>query len=659
MAGPDQEVRGLNAPDQLRFEMLLTDITTRFLGMEPREVDAGVDGTLDEIRRFFDSNMCALFRFNPDADEAFLTHLAVSADIPVMPEKINYAPLAPWLYARALRGETSLVDFCKDAPPGADVDRQTALSLGIHSVLFIPVMIGGITHYALQLLFTREGPPRLADYTPRLQVLAEVLVTVLERSRAVVAREAVEARLEQAAGLAGAGLWDLDLTAGTIWATAQTRELYGVGETEPISLETLYGIVHPEDVEGLKLELEKALQSGTGLQVEYRIVLRGGGVRWLAVRGARSPQSFGGGDHFLGISMDVTERKNLEEGARRSHEEISRLNELLEIETRYLRREAGLSQSHKEIVGKSVAIRSILRFAEQVAPADTAVLIAGETGTGKELVARAIHSMSGRKERLMVKVDCASLPSTLIESELFGRERGAYTGAMTRQIGRFQLADKGTIFLDEIGELPRETQVKLLRVLEDGTFQALGDPRTVQVDVRVIAATNRDLAKEVSEGRFREDLYYRLNVFPIVVPPLRERKEDIPMLVWSFVEKFSREMRKEIRRIPKETMDALVSYQWPGNVRELKNLIEQAFILSPGDVLDVRLPVSPRTGAIGSQTLEEAERRHILQILEQTLWRIKGQGGAASRLGLNPSSLYSRMKKLGIPTKRNKGDMTP
>jgi formate hydrogenlyase transcriptional activator len=230
---------------------------------------------------------------------------------------------------------------------------------------------------------------------------------------------------------------------------------------------------------------------------------------------------------------------------------------------------------------------------------------------------------------------------------------------MTRQIGRFQLADKGTIFLDEIGELPRETQVKLLRVLEDGTFQALGDPRTVQVDVRVIAATNRDLAKEVSEGRFREDLYYRLNVFPIVVPPLRERKEDIPMLVWSFVEKFSREMRKEIRRIPKETMDALVSYQWPGNVRELKNLIEQAFILSPGDVLDVRLPVSPRTGAIGSQTLEEAERRHILQILEQTLWRIKGQGGAASRLGLNPSSLYSRMKKLGIPTKRNKGDMTP
>jgi formate hydrogenlyase transcriptional activator len=229
---------------------------------------------------------------------------------------------------------------------------------------------------------------------------------------------------------------------------------------------------------------------------------------------------------------------------------------------------------------------------------------------------------------------------------------------MTHQIGRFQLADKGTIFLDEIGELSRETQAKLLRVLQEGSFEVLGSPKTMHVDVRVVAATNRDLQKEVKEGRFREDLYYRLNVFPIVVPPLRERREDIPMLVWAFVEKFSREMRKEIRRIPKETMDALVRYHWPGNVRQLKNLIEQAFILSPGDALVVQLPHGRTVDAVSGQSLEENERQHILRTLEQTSWHIKGVGGAASCLGVNPSTLYSRMKKLGIPTQRNKDDIS-
>ncbi|MBP1648104.1 MAG: transcriptional regulator, NifA subfamily, Fis Family, partial [Bacteroidetes bacterium] len=239
-----------------------------------------------------------------------------------------------------------------------------------------------------------------------------------------------------------------------------------------------------------------------------------------------------------------------------------------------------------------------------------------------------------------------------------GRERGAYTGAMTRQIGRFQLADKGTIFLDEIGELARETQAKLLRVLQEGCFEVLGSPKTVNVDVRVIAATNRDLEKEVREGRFREDLYYRLKVFPVEVPPLRERSEDIPMLVWSFVERFSREMRKEIKRVPRETMDALVRYQWPGNVRELKNLIEQAFIISQGDVLVVRMPEPHHSMAMPDKSLEEYERQHILGVLKQTHWQIKGRRGAAALLGLNPSSLYSKMKKLGIPPKSRRDDIS-
>jgi formate hydrogenlyase transcriptional activator len=658
MAAPDRNEREVGTAVQLQFEMLLTDISARFLGMIPQDVDTEIDGALGKILKFFDSNMCGLFRVNPQREEVFLTHVQVTDDIPVVPEKLNYAPRSPWRYPKLLLGEIVLVNSLDELPEEAEVDRRSSEALGIQAYLIIPVRIGGTTRYLLQLGFTRQGPAWLIEYVPRLRVLAEVLVTALERNRAIIAREEAEVRLALAAGLAGAGLWDLDLKTNTFWGTPRTRELYGVGRGETVDLEKLYRIVHADDAEALRRDLENALQAGTVLQTEYRVVLPGGEIRWLAVQGARSPESFGGGHHFLGVSIDVTERKKTEEDARRSHEEIKRLKELLEVETNYLRKEIGLSHSHKEIVGRSRSIKSVLRQVEQVAPTDSTVLIAGETGTGKELVARAIHGMGGRKERLMVKVDCASLPSTLIESELFGRERGAYTGAMTRQIGRFQLADKGTIFLDEIGELPRETQAKLLRVIQEGCFEVLGSPQTVKVDVRIIAATNRDLAREVKEGRFREDLYYRLNIFPIEVPPLRDRREDIPMLVWSFVEKFSREMRKDIRLIPKETMDALVRYHWPGNVRELKNLVEQAFILSPGDVLLARLPEAGIANVAPAETLEEVERQHILRVLDQTRWQIKGAGGAASALGLNPATLYSRMKKLDILPRRNKDEIT-
>jgi PAS domain S-box-containing protein len=559
--------------------------------------------------------------------------------------------------AKVSRGETLLLNDLDELPEEAQFDRRGVEALGIQAILIIPVPIDGVTRYALDLAFTRPGPPSLAQYIPRLKVVAGVLVTALERSRAIISLQEAEARLDLAAGLAGAGLWDLDLQTNTLWATPLARALHGFRPDESVNLQKLFSLVHEDDAAQLKLDLERALKDGTPLRGEYRIVLPGGDMRWIAVRGARSPASFGGGEHLLGASIDVTERKTLEESAKRSHEEIRRLNERLEVETRYLRKEIGLSFSHREIVGTSDAIKSVVRLAEQVGPTESTVLILGETGTGKELVARAIHAMSGRNGRLMVKVDCASLPPTLIESELFGRERGAYTGALTRQIGRFQLADRGTLFLDEIGELPRETQAKLLRVLQEGAFEVLGNPKTVNVDVRIIAATNRDLAREVREGRFREDLYYRLKVFPIEIPPLRERPEDIPMLVWRFVEKFSVEMKKEIRRIPNETMDSLVRYNWPGNVRELKNLIEQAFILSPGDVLTLRLPEPRAPIARPVQALEEMERQHILGVLDQTHWRIKGPDGAASRLELKPSSLYGKMKKLGIPTRRKKDEI--
>jgi transcriptional regulator with GAF, ATPase, and Fis domain len=276
------------------------------------------------------------------------------------------------------------------------------------------------------------------------------------------------------------------------------------------------------------------------------------------------------------------------------------------------------------------------------------VLVRGETGSGKELVAQAIHRLSPRQRHLLVKVNCAALPSGLVESELFGREKGAYTGAMTRQIGRFEVADGSTLFLDEIGELSLEVQAKLLRVLETGEFERLGSPRTIKVDVRLIAATNRDLPEEIRKGRFREDLYYRLNVFPIRVPPLRERTEDIPLLVWTFLEECCARMGKKITQVPRRTMEALQRHPWPGNVRELRNVVEHSAIVSTGDTL--RVPILDEIAAVAAPqpTLADSERELILRALERNRWRVKGPEGAAAALGLNPSTLYSRMKKLGI-----------
>jgi formate hydrogenlyase transcriptional activator len=346
------------------------------------------------------------------------------------------------------------------------------------------------------------------------------------------------------------------------------------------------------------------------------------------------------------IFANALARQRSEQALRRALDDVTRLKRQLEAENAYLRAAAEAQPS--DIVGTSPTLKRALGQVEQVAPTDAAVLLLGETGTGKELLAHLIHRRSRRRDRAMVKLNCAALPPTLIEAELFGREKGAYTGALTRQAGRFELAHGSTIFLDEIGELPLELQVKLLRVLEDGQLERIGSTKTLTVDVRVITATNRDLAKLVAQGAFREDLYYRLNVFPIVVPPLRERQEDIPLLVWTFAKQFGKALGKPVERIPQETMEALQRYPWPGNVRELRNEIERAIILSEGSTL--RVPVGAPAGPLAAvpPTLADTERTQILAALEQSGWRIRGPAGAAARLGLKPTTLESRLKKLGL-----------
>ena len=342
-------------------------------------------------------------------------------------------------------------------------------------------------------------------------------------------------------------------------------------------------------------------------------------------------------------------RKRSDEAIRTGLAENEQLRERLERENVYLREQITLKHHHGRIIGKSRALKKVLSEAERVAGADAPVLLFGETGTGKELVAQTIpNELSARRDRAMVIVNCASLPATLIESELFGREAGAYTGAASAQVGRFTIADGSTLFLDEIGEFPIELQAKLLRVLQDGRFERLGSPESMTVNVRIIAATNRDLEQAMRDGKFRADLYHRLNVFPICVPPLRERREDIPLLVWAFVEVFGRRMGRTINSIPRRTIEQLQRYSWPGNVRELSNVIERAMILTTGDSLLVEMPTLGLGSQLSRMTLNEGMREQILRVLQDTGWRIRGAGGAAEILAIKPTTLESRMAKLGI-----------
>jgi PAS domain S-box-containing protein len=346
----------------------------------------------------------------------------------------------------------------------------------------------------------------------------------------------------------------------------------------------------------------------------------------------------------------IQQHEELEGSYLKALAEIKTLKDRLMVENIYLRQELKKKHQLDHIIGQSDGLKYVLYRAEQVAPINTTVLILGETGTGKELIAAAIHYLSPRRKLPLVTVNCAAIPENLLESELFGREKGAFTGAETKQIGRFEVADGSTLCLDEIGELPLTMQAKLLRIIQHGEFERLGSPKTIKVDVRVVATTNRNLEEEIAAGRFRKDLFYRLNVFPITLPPLRQRKEDIPLLVECFVNRYARKVGKNITSIPKETMRVLQDYAWPGNIRELESIIERAVIISPGpglqlmDRLDISLPSVPSAGG----TIKEMERQHILKVLSETGWRIEGNKGAAGILGLHPSTLRARMHKLGI-----------
>ena len=480
-----------------------------------------------------------------------------------------------------------------------------------------------------------------------------ILRDIAERMRSQQALRESEARFRNMADTAPVMIWVADESGGCTYFNKQWLDFTGRRLDQELGDGWVKGI-HPDDHARCMEVYTGSFDKRVRFEMEYRLRNKDGQYRWVYDSATPRNSSDGRFLGYIGSCIDITQRKESEEQLRKANEELKGLKNQLEAENIYLQEELQLDQRFDEIVGQSDAIKYVLFTISQVAPTDATVLIMGETGTGKELVARAIHGASSRKDRSLIKVNCGALAPTLIESELFGHEKGAFTGAGARKLGRFELANGGTIFLDEIGELPLELQVKLLRVIQENEFERLGGSKTIKADVRIIAATNRNLKLEVEKGNFREDLWYRLNVFPITVPTLRQRKEDIALLVEHFANKYAKKFGKAITSISPRAIQCLQAHSWPGNIRELANVIERAVIHAKGSVLQVidRFDEPAEETSVSIKTLEEVEREHIIHAMEDVGWRIEGQNGAAKHLGLNPSTLRARMLKLGIQRRR-------
>jgi formate hydrogenlyase transcriptional activator len=495
----------------------------------------------------------------------------------------------------------------------------------------------------------------LRDTEGRIVRWYSLITDIEERKQAEVALRRSESYLAEAQRLTRSGSWAWNVRTGAIF---WSQEIFRIYDYDPEKIKPSWSHilerVHPEDRPGIeqRAKIESTQKEKVDSEGEFRIVLPDGSIKHLHSVSHPLMDESGEITEIVGTVMDVTEQHAAKTALETAFEQIKKLKDQLFNENIVLREEVAQASMFEEIIGSSKALRSILEQLSIVASADSTVLIQGETGTGKELIARAIHNLSPRKDQAFVKVNCAAIPSGLLESELFGHEKGSFTGAIAQKIGRFELAHKGTLFLDEVGDIPLELQPKLLRVLQEQEFERLGSTRTQRVDVRLLAATNANLTQLVAEKKFRSDLYYRLNVFPVTVPPLRERREDIPLLVRHFANKYARRMGKKIESIPKETMHALAHYAWPGNIRELQNLMERAVLLSTGPLL--RVPLAEISAcsdlqAVGEgNVLEQAEREQIVRALRESNWVVGGARGAAARLGLKRTSLAYKMQKLGI-----------
>ncbi|WAR43201.1 sigma-54-dependent Fis family transcriptional regulator [Methylomonas rapida] len=653
----DKNIALVELEQSLKIQSLLGELSNTFVRVPNEQIDQAVQNSLCRIAEQLDLDHIALGLITPDSQDFYSKYCyAKSCSKPWQADSLMAE--GPYLTRTLLAGKPFIMHDVDKLPHEGAVDRENFLRYNIRADLVFPFVVGG--HLCGGIGFASSRPRHWTNETVRgLGLIADVFANVLERKRTVQTIQGREEQMRLAAEAAGIGLWVWNIPKDKIWATDRAREIYGVPLQEELSFQRFLDCLHPDDKQSVNEVVQRILQGENQLRHEYRVLHADGSEHWVCATGRCQRSASGLPELLMGATLNITEvRRNKIELERANAdlklalEQIGSLKDQLQHENIYLRHEISGRYAAELNSSNSPAMRRIQEQIEQVGPTLATVLIIGETGTGKERLATALHEASPRKDRPMIRVNCAAIPAALIESELFGREKGAYTGALSRQVGRFELADRSTLFLDEVGELPLEAQAKLLRALQEKEIERLGNPKPIKIDVRVIAATNRNLANEVAAGRFREDLYYRLNVFPIELPPLRERREDIPKLVEAFVNEFALSMDKNVDGVAKASMESLRCYAWPGNIRELRNIVERAVILAKGPILKIALPngtiqtTTPAKPAMGR--LEDVERDYILRVLEATGWRVRGQGGAAEILGLKPSTLESRMIKLNI-----------
>jgi PAS domain S-box-containing protein len=637
--------------ERLLFEQMLSELSARFVNLAPDRIHGEIRRALDSIGKGFDVDRVCVFELSENDQKLHLVHSHKNARIPAPPSELKFEHL-PWIRQKLFEDEIIAISDSEDLPAEAGVDRDYIRARGITSLALIPLSTGENTLGLLSLAMLRHRKKWPGELIRQCRLVAEVFANALMRKRGEKSLRRAEAKYRTVADFTYDWEYWVNTDGSFEYVSPSCERISGYTTREFVENPSLFReIVVPQDRERWDRHFQDSRREPRAREIQFRIQTRDGQIRWIEHNCQPVSDRKGRLQGFRAGNRDITDRKQTEVDLRAAYADIEKLKNQLEAETASLQAEIKLEHNFENIVGNSAALKYVLYKVGQVAEADTTVLVLGESGTGKELAARAIHNNSPRGVRPLVKVDCATLPPHLIESELFGHERGAFTGADTRQLGRFEVADGTSIFLDEIGELPLGLQVKLLRVLQDGEFERLGSSRTIRVDVRVVAATNRDLEVEIRKGRFRKDLFYRLNVFPITVPPLRERTEDIPLLVGFFVEKASKRLGKSIRQVPERIVQQLQDYRWPGNIRELENVIERAVINSSGPRLyladDFAASVrGQRTPPLKS--LEEVEKDHILRVLQSTHWRIDGAKGGALILKMNPSTLRSRMRKLGI-----------
>jgi PAS domain S-box-containing protein len=687
--------------EHAEFDELLGDISTAFVNATAEQIDELINTALERIGRSTNTDRSFVDQFSEDQQVFRVTHSWYDRDLADDPmlnpnESAPLEGLLPWYTRRMRQGRPLIFSSIDELPSEASNERRYVRSAGIQASIILPMMVGGsvIGNFGLDAM---RVPRRWPDkFIQRLQVLKDILAAALMRQRQ---QRVIEQQLSFEKLVA-------DISSRFVRVAPEGVDdqiQIALGElAEFLKSELATILIRPPESSTWRHSHEWLSPTFRARDLGFRdIVISKESFPWLRKKLAgqrpitisrvgdfpdeagqerQTCEEFGiksvlwvpfnihgSVNGFIAFNALQTEVRWSEATVRRigiigevfgnalaranAVAELERLNARLAADNVYLREEVAQSADFKDIVGRSEAFSRVLYQVDQVAPTETTVLLIGETGTGKELIARALHAKGNRAQRPLIKVNCAALPASLIESELFGHEKGAFTGASSKRTGRFTLADNATIFLDEVGDLPLELQAKLLRVLQDGEFEPLGSSKTIRVDARVIAATNRDLEAALESGEFRSDLYYRLNVFPISLPPLRARREDIPLLVWYFIDKLKTRLGKSIEEVPAEVMDLLCSYDWPGNVRELENVIERAMILSPSTRLRLKWEQGSvaESGTDGADdTLERVEREHILKVLDACGWKIKGNRNAAERLGLHPNTLRFRMGKLGI-----------